>query len=51
MFVKNKFATNMFVHIGIGALPVILHRIAADDILMTNYQVRPASAHGRLEER
>jgi hypothetical protein len=28
----------------VGALPVILHRIDADDILMTNYQVRPASA-------
>jgi len=28
----------------IRALPVILHPIAADDILMTKYQVRPASA-------
>ena len=44
MFVKNKFATNMFVKTCDGTLPVILHPIAADDILMTNYQVRPASA-------
>jgi hypothetical protein len=44
MFVKNKFATNMFVRTAPGTLPVILHLIAADDILMTNHQVRPASA-------
>jgi hypothetical protein len=44
MFVKNKFAANMFVKTATGTLPVILHPIAADDILMTNYQVRPASA-------
>jgi hypothetical protein len=51
MFVKNKFATNMFVETPMRALPVILHPVAADDILMTKYQVRPASAARRLEER
>jgi hypothetical protein len=44
MFVKNKFATNMFAKAARRALPVILHQIAADDILMTKYQVRPTSA-------
>jgi hypothetical protein len=44
MFVGNKFATNMFVETAMRALPVILHPIAADDILMTKYQVRPTSA-------
>ena len=44
MFVKNKFATNMFVEAAARALPATLHPIAADDILMTNYQVRPTSA-------
>jgi hypothetical protein len=44
MFVKNKFVTNMFVERAAGAVPVILHPIAADDILMTKYQVRPKSA-------
>jgi hypothetical protein len=44
MFVKNKFATNMFVETAARALPATLHPIAADDILMTKYQVRPTSA-------
>jgi hypothetical protein len=44
MFVKNKFATNMFVRMAMRGASVILHPIAADDILMTKYQVRPTSA-------
>jgi len=44
MFVKNKFATNVFAErVGRGC-QAILHPMAADDILRTNYQVRPASA-------
>jgi hypothetical protein len=38
MFVKNKFLTNMFVNAATGASPSSLLPIAADDILMTNYQ-------------
>jgi hypothetical protein len=44
MFVRNRFATNMFVKAVMRTLAVILHPIAADDILMTKYQVRPTSA-------
>jgi hypothetical protein len=44
MFVKNKFAANMFAETTARALAAILHPIAADDILMTKYQVRPTSA-------
>jgi hypothetical protein len=38
MFVKNKFATNMFVEVDGQASPTILHPPAADDILMTGYR-------------
>ena len=44
MFVKNKFVTNMFVTIEPAERRATLHPIAANDILGTNDQVRPASA-------